>query len=177
MAARILRVNDRQPLIAETAFVADGATVAGDVELADGVNVWFGCVLRSEYEGIRIGAETNIQDLSVVHADPGFPMVVGERVTVGHRVVLHGCTVGDDVLVGMGAVIMNGARIGARSVVGAGAVVTEGTDVPPDSLVVGVPAKVLEGREVPPAPRPNVAVYRYNADLYGDAEEMSIMRS
>lgn len=175
--ARILRVNDRQPLIADTAFVADGATVAGDVELADGVNVWFGCVLRSEYERISIGAETNIQDLTVVHADPGYPTTVGERVTVGHRVVLHGCTVEDDVLVGMGAVVMNGARIGARSVVGAGAVVTEGTEVPPDSLVVGVPAKVLEGRDVPPSPRPNVAVYRYNAALYSGTDELSVRTS
>ncbi|MBW3659699.1 MAG: gamma carbonic anhydrase family protein, partial [Actinobacteria bacterium] len=132
---------------------------------------------RSEYETVSIGEDTNIQDLSVVHADPGFPTVVGQRVTVGHRVVLHGCTVEDDVLVGMGAVVMNGAVIGARSVVGAGAVVTEGTQVPPDSLVVGVPAKVLEGREVPPSPRPNVEVYRYNAALYVDAEEMSITRS
>jgi carbonic anhydrase/acetyltransferase-like protein (isoleucine patch superfamily) len=173
----ILTVNDRTPDIAGSAFVAPGAIVAGDVELADGVNVWFGCVLRSEYERVTIGAETNIQDLSVVHADPGFPTVVGERVTVGHRVVLHGCTIEDDVLVGMGAVVMNGARIGARSVVGAGAVVTEGTQVPPDSLVVGVPAKVLEGREVPPSPRPNVAVYRYNAELYGDAAETPITRS
>ena len=172
--ARILRVNDRTPAIAETAFLADGVTVAGDVQLAEGVNVWFGCVLRSEYETISVGADTNIQDLTVVHADPGFPTVVGERVTVGHRVVLHGCTIEDDVLVGMGAVVMNGAVIGARSVVGAGAVVTEGTEVPPDSLVVGVPAKVLEGKDVPPAPRPNVEVYRYNAALYVDAEELSV---
>lgn len=165
---RILTVNDRTPTISETAFVADGATVAGDVDLADGVNVWFGCVLRSEYERISIGRDTNVQDLSVVHADPSFPTVVGERVTVGHRVILHGCTVGDDVLVGMGAVVMNGAVIGAGSVIGAGAVVTEGTEVPPGSLVVGVPAKVLD-RPVPDVPRPNVAVYLHNAELYRDA--------
>lgn len=166
--ARILTVNDRTPLIHETAFVADGATVAGDIHLAEGVNVWFGCSIRSEYERVEIGAETNVQDLTVVHADPGFPVVLGERVTVGHRVILHGCTIGDDALIGMGATVMNGATVGEGAVVGAGAVVTEGTEIPPHSLAVGVPAKVID-RPVPDTPRPNVAVYLHNAELYRSA--------
>lgn len=168
--ATILAVGDRRPKIHETAYVAPGAVVAGDVELASGVSVWFSSVVRSEYAEIRIGADSNLQDGTVVHADPECPTTVGERVTVGHRAILHGCTVEDDALIGMGAVILNGARIGRGAVVGAGAVVTEGTEVPPMSLAVGVPAKVLD-RDVPDVPRPNVAGYLHLAGLYRDATE------
>jgi carbonic anhydrase/acetyltransferase-like protein (isoleucine patch superfamily) len=150
------------------AFLAETATVAGDVTLAGGVSIWFGTVLRAEHAPITVGADSNLQDNSVVHTDARFPTRIGERVTVGHRVVLHGCTVEDDVLVGMGAVVMNGAVIGEGAVVGAGAVVTEGTVVPPRTIAVGVPAKVLE-KEVPPVPRPNVAGYLALADAYRES--------
>ncbi|MEX1163685.1 MAG: gamma carbonic anhydrase family protein [Nitriliruptor sp.] len=150
------------------AYLADNATVAGNVQLASGVSIWFGTVLRAEHAPITVGADSNLQDNSVVHTDPTFACSIGERVTVGHRVVLHGCTVEDDVLIGMGAVVMNGAVIGEGAVVGAGAVVTEGTVVPPRTIAVGVPAKILE-KDVPPVPRPNVAGYIHLADVYREA--------
>ena len=166
----ILTVNGRRPSIDDDAFLASDAVVAGDVHLAAGVSVWFGTVVRSERETVRIGAQTNLQDQTVVHADPGFPVEIGERVTVGHRAVLHGCVVDDDVLIGMGAVVLNGARIGRGAVIGAGAVVTEGTEVPPMTLAVGIPAKPLD-RPVPEVPRHNVASYVELAELYGRAED------
>lgn len=163
--ATVLTVNDFTPSLADDAFVASNAVIAGNVTLATKASVWYGCVLRAEIEPITIGASSNIQDLSVVHTDPGSPVVVGERVTVGHRVVLHGCTIEDDVLIGMGAVVMNGAVIGRGAVVAAGAVVTGGTQIPPMTLAAGVPAKVLD-RPVPEVPRLNVAAYEYLSGLY-----------
>lgn len=168
--AHLVTVNGLTPQIAEGAFVARGATVAGDIHLADGVSIWFGCVLRAEQAPVTVGRDSNLQDLTVVHTDAGFPTTVGERVTVGHRAVLHGCTVEDDALIGMGAVVLNGAVIGEGALVAAGAVVREGMQVPPRSLVAGVPAKVLEGRPVPDVPRPNVAGYLHLADLYRNAD-------
>ena len=167
----VLAVGDRRPRIHETAYVAPGAVVAGDVELASGVSVWFSSVVRSEEAAIRIGANTNLQDGTVVHADPAFPTTVGERVTVGHRAILHGCTVEVVALIGMGAIVLNGATVGRGAVVGAGAVVREGTEVPPMTLAVGVPAKILE-REVPAIPRHNVESYLGLAGLYRDATDL-----
>ncbi len=167
---RILTVADHTPQIDPEVFIAEGATVAGDVHLATGVSVWFGSVLRSERSTIRVGRDTNLQDLTVVHTDAETPTTIGERVTVGHRAVLHGCTVEDDALIGIGSVVLNGAVIGAGAVVAAGAVVREGMEVPPMSLVVGVPAKVLD-RPVPEVPRPNVANYRELAEAYTQASQ------
>ena len=163
--ATVITVNDRTPAIDEGAFVAETAVIAGDVRLAAGASVWFGCVLRSEVEAITIGRDTNVQDLSVIHTDPGSPAVLGDRVTVGHRVVLHGCTVEDDALIGMGAVVLNGAVIGRGAVVAAGAVVTQGMQVPEMALVAGVPAKVLD-RPVPDVPRINVEAYTMLSAAY-----------
>ncbi len=119
-----------------------GATLIGRVRLEADANVWYGTVLRGDTEHITVGRSSNIQDGCVVHADPGFPATVGEGVTVGHRAVLHGCTVGDHSLIGMGAVVLNGAVIGEGSLIAAGAVVLEGTEVPPGSMVAGTPGKV-----------------------------------
>lgn len=130
-------------MIDPLAYIAHGAVVLGDVHLGRDVSVWYNAVVRGDAERITIGDEANIQDLSMVHADPGVPCVVGRRVTVGHRAILHGCTVGDGCLIGMGAILLNGVRLGEGSVVGAGAVLTEGTEVPPGSLVLGVPGKVI----------------------------------
>ncbi|MFK3983278.1 gamma carbonic anhydrase family protein [Micromonospora sp. NPDC050397] len=151
--------EDRRPEIDPSAWVAPGSTVIGSVRLAADASVWYGSVLRGDTEQITIGAGSNIQDGCVVHADPGFPVTVGVGVSVGHRAVLHGCSVADGALVGMGAVVLNGAVIGAGSLVAAGAVVLAGTVVPPGSLVAGVPAKVR--RELTEAER---------ADLRGTAE-------
>ncbi len=126
-----------------TAFIAPNATVLGNVTLGADASVWYGCVVRGDSEAIEIGAETNIQDLTVVHADPGSPCRIGRRVAVGHRAILHACVVEDLCLIGMGSIILNNARIGTGSVVAAGAVVPEGMIVPPGSVVMGVPARVV----------------------------------
>lgn len=133
----------RPELVDPTAFVAPGAVVLGDVTIGEESTIWFQAVLRGDTEAIRVGQQTNIQDGSILHADPGYPCVVGNRVTVGHGAIVHGAVVEDDVLIGMRAVVMNGAKIGAGSLIGVGAVVTEGTQIPPGSLVLGLPAKVL----------------------------------
>lgn len=130
-------------MIHPSAFIAPGAIVLGDVSLGRDSSVWYHSVLRGDMAPIQIGDETNIQDLSMVHVDEGIPCVIGRRVGVGHRVILHGCTVEDDCLIGMGSVILNRARIGTGSVIGAGAVIPEGMDVPPGSLVMGVPGRVV----------------------------------
>ena len=140
-----------RPRIDPSAFVARGAIVLGDVRLGRDSSVWYNSVIRGDTERIEVGDRTNIQDLSMLHADPGFPCLIGPRVTVGHRAILHGCTVEDDCLIGMGAILLNGVRVGRGSVVGAGAVLTEGMQVSPGSVVLGLPAKVV--REVDEAMR------------------------
>lgn len=125
------------------AYRANNAVLTGDVTLGEDASVWFGCVLRGDDAPLLIGRRTNIQDLTMVHADPGVPNTIGENVTVGHRVVLHGATVGDRCLIGMGAVLLGGSQIGEESIVAAGAVVKEGYVVPPRSLVAGVPARIV----------------------------------
>ncbi len=139
----IYATESRCPQVAEDAWVAPGATVVGDVHLAAQTSVWFGAVLRGDVERLTIGRGTNIQDNSVLHSDPGQPLVLGERVTVGHMVMLHGCLVGDEALIGIGSVVLNGARIGARSIVGAGSLVTEGKVFPDGVLIIGSPARVV----------------------------------
>ncbi|MDJ0450072.1 gamma carbonic anhydrase family protein [Methylocystis sp. JR02] len=124
-------------------FVAPGAHLIGRVELQEDANVWFNCVLRGDNEWITIGARTNIQDNSILHTDMGFPLTIGADCTIGHNVVLHGCTIGDASLIGMGATILNGAKIGKNCLVGANALVTEGKEFPDNSLIVGAPAKVI----------------------------------
>ncbi|WP_104820468.1 gamma carbonic anhydrase family protein [Kitasatospora sp. MMS16-BH015] len=135
-------VGPMVPEVDPAAFLAPNAVVVGAVRLAEGASVWYGAVLRGDAERISVGRGSNVQDNCTLHADPGFPLVVGERVTVGHNAVLHGCTVEDDVLVGMGAVVLNGARVGTGSLIAAGAVVPQGSEIPPGSLVAGVPGKV-----------------------------------
>ena len=145
----------RSELIDSAAFIAPTATVLGDVAIGPHSSVWYGAVVRGDSERVRIGSETNIQDLCVLHADPGFPCLVGNRVTVGHAAIVHGAVLEDDVMIGMRAVVMNGARVGRGSLVGVGAVVTEATTIPPDSVVLGLPGKVV--REVTPKDRERIA--------------------
>jgi carbonic anhydrase/acetyltransferase-like protein (isoleucine patch superfamily) len=135
----LLPHDGTSPRVAESAWVAPGAYVIGDVHLGEESSVWYGAVLRGDTEPIRIGARTNVQDGCILHADPGYPAVVGEGCVVGHNAVVHGCEIGDDCLVGMGATILNGAKIGDGSIVAAGAVVPEGREFPPRSLIVGIP--------------------------------------
>jgi len=131
------------PQLAPDVYVAPGATVIGDVHLAAQSSVWFGAVLRGDVERLTIGRGTNIQDNSVLHSDPGAPLRLGDYVTVGHLVMLHGCHVGDRSLIGIGAVVLNHARIGANSLIGANALVTEGKVFPDGVLILGSPAKVV----------------------------------
>jgi carbonic anhydrase/acetyltransferase-like protein (isoleucine patch superfamily) len=130
-------------MIDPTVFIAPGAIVLGDVHVGKGASIWYNTVVRGDTERISIGDETNIQDLSMVHADPGVPCLVGSRVTVGHRVILHGCLVEEECLIGMGAILLNGVRVGKGSVIGAGALLVEGLEVPPGSVVMGVPGRVV----------------------------------
>lgn len=126
-----------------SAFIAPGAAVMGDVTLGPDASVWYGAVLRGDMAPIVIGAETCLQDGTIVHVDEGVPCTIGRRVGVGHRVILHGCTVADECLIGMGSVLLNRVRIGTGSVVAAGAVIPEGMEVPPRSLVMGVPGRIV----------------------------------
>lgn len=139
----ILDYAGRAPRIAASVFIASSADVIGDVEIGENSSVWFAAVLRGDIEPIRVGANSNIQDGSIVHTMVGSPVVVGEWVTVGHRAVLHGCAVESHCLVGMGALVLNDARVGEGSIVAAGAVVTEKTVIPPRSLYMGVPARFV----------------------------------
>lgn len=125
------------------AYIASNAIVTGDVTLGEDVGVWFGCVLRGDDAPLTIGRRTNVQDLTMIHADTGVPNVIGEECTIGHRVVLHGARIGDRCLIGMGAILLGGSVIGEESLIAAGAVVKEGFVVPPRSLVVGLPGKVI----------------------------------
>ena len=134
--------SDRVPEVADDAFVAPNATLIGRVRLGERVSVWYGVVLRGDLDIIDIGAGSNIQDNAVFHTDPGLPLVLGQRVTVGHGAVVHGATIQDDVLVGMGSIILNGCQIGTGSIIGAGTVLSENSVIPPGSLVLGVPGKV-----------------------------------
>ncbi len=139
----LYRIGDDAPRVAADAWVAESATVLGRVELGAGASVWYGAVLRGDNEWITVGERTNVQDGSVLHTDLGSPLSLGADVTIGHQAMLHGCTVGDNSLIGIQAVVMNGARIGRNCIVGAGALVTEGKQFPDNSLIVGSPAKAV----------------------------------
>jgi carbonic anhydrase/acetyltransferase-like protein (isoleucine patch superfamily) len=156
-----ISLGDAQPQVDRTAWVAPDAVLAGDVTVGAEASIWYATVVRGDGDAIRIGPRSNIQDGCVLHTDPGLVLEVGAGVSVGHRAVLHGCVIEDDVLVGMGSIVMNGARIGAGSLVAAGALVTEGTQVPPRSLVVGAPAKVR--RQLSDG---ELEMVRYNATHY-----------
>lgn len=144
----------KAPMLDPYAHVAENATLIGDVTLAAGASVWYGAVLRADAAPICIGANSNIQDNCVLHCDPDCGITVGENVVVGHGAILHGCEVGDGCLIGMGAILLNGCKIGAGSVIGAGALVAEGVEVPPGSLMVGIPARRL--RQIEAADRTHV---------------------
>jgi carbonic anhydrase/acetyltransferase-like protein (isoleucine patch superfamily) len=162
----VYQLGEHTPKIHETAWIADSAEVIGRVEMAEGASVWFGAVVRGDVEDIRIGRNSNIQDNSVLHADSGIPLTIGDNVTVGHHVMLHGCTVGDGALIGIRSVVLNGARIGRNCIVGAGSVVTEGKSFPDGTLILGVPAKVV--RELDPE---QIAMMQHGASHYvGNAQ-------
>jgi carbonic anhydrase/acetyltransferase-like protein (isoleucine patch superfamily) len=139
----VYELDGMAPQIGAGAWVADSAQVMGQVVLGENASVWFGCILRGDSEWIRVGRNTNIQDASVLHADFAVPLVIGDDVSVGHQVMLHGCTVGEGSLIGIQAVVLNNAKIGRNCIVGAGSVVTEGKEFPDNSLIIGSPARVV----------------------------------
>lgn len=139
----IYELDGAAPQLAASAWVADNAQVMGDVVLGEDCSVWFGVTVRGDTDTIHIGRGSNIQDGSVLHADMGLPLTIGEHVTVGHQVMLHGCTIGDESLIGIGAIVLNGAKIGKNCLVGAGALVTEGKEFPDGSMIIGSPAKAV----------------------------------
>ena len=156
-------LGDLAPALAEGAWAAPSADLIGDVRLGTRASVWFGAVIRADNTPIVIGDESNIQDGAVGHSDPGAPLTIGKRVTVGHQAILHGCTVGDLALIGMGARVLNGAVIGDKCLVGAGALVTEGKVFEPGMLIVGSPARVLR-----PLKEQELAALEMSAAHYAD---------
>jgi carbonic anhydrase/acetyltransferase-like protein (isoleucine patch superfamily) len=159
----VYKLDEISPELPESGnyWIAASATVAGRVRIGQDVGIWFGAALRGDDEVLEVGARTNVQDNAVLHADPGFPLVIGRGCTIGHSAVVHGCTIGDNTLVGMGATVMNGARIGANCIIGANALITEGKAFPDNSLIMGVPAKAV--RELDASA---VSGLRSSADTY-----------
>ena len=164
----IYELDGLTPRMADSAWVADNARVIGDVELGEGASVWFGATLRGDTEPIVVGEGSNVQDGSVLHTDHGMPLIIGRHVTVGHQVMLHGCTIGDESLIGIGAIVLNGAKIGKNCLVGAGALVTEGKEFPDGSMIIGSPAKAM--RQLTPEQmeglRRSAQHYMQNAERY-----------
>ncbi|WPX09399.1 gamma carbonic anhydrase family protein [Anaerocellum danielii] len=152
----IITYKGKTPKIAPSAFVAENAVIIGDVEIGENSSVWFGCVLRCEENRIIIGKNTNIQDLTTIHTDHCCSVIIGDNVTIGHNVVLHGCEIGNNVLIGMGSIVMNGSKIGDNSLIGAGSLITQNMVIPPNTLVFGRPAKVI--RELKPEEIDKIAI-------------------
>lgn len=164
----IYKLGEDAPVVAASAYVAPNAAVIGKVILGERTSVWFGAALRGDNELIRIGAGSNVQDSAVLHTDMGFPLTVGDEVSIGHQAAIHGCTIGDGTLIGIQAIVMNGAVIGKACLVGAGALITEGKEFADGSLIVGVPAKTV--RQLSAAEREKLlqaaAIYAARAVLY-----------
>ena len=157
----VYSLGNISPKLHESAYIAPNAQVMGRVEMAANSSVWFGAVLRGDNDLISIGARSNVQDNSVLHTDPGLPLLIGEDVIIGHQVMLHGCEIGDNSLIGIGATVLNGVKIGKNCLIGAHALITEGKEIPDGSMVVGAPGKVI--RQLTEA---QIAMLKLNADVY-----------
>src|ERR1700735_2491130 len=156
-----IRLGEYSPDLHETSWIAPNAAIIGRVTLGEEVGIWYNAVLRGDMDSITVGDRTNIQDGCVLHADPNTPLLVGRGVSVGHNAILHGCTIGDDVLVGMGATVLNGAKVGSGSLIAANALIPQDAEIPPGSLVAGVPGKVR--RALTDAEQDGI---RHNAAMY-----------
>ena len=165
----VYQLDGAKPEISADCWIAPDAVLIGKVRLLQGASIWFGAVLRGDNEWITIGPNSNVQDHSIIHADPGQPVTIGRGVTIGHRVIVHSATVGDHSLIGMGAILLNRARIGCRSLVGAGALVTEDKNFEDAKLILGVPAKAMRdvSADQMAAIEQSAAVYSANARRYG----------
>jgi carbonic anhydrase/acetyltransferase-like protein (isoleucine patch superfamily) len=159
----IYEFNGMRPKLPESGrfWIAPSADVIGNIFIEEEVSIWFNAVLRGDNEPMKIGRRSNIQDGCISHSDPGFPLTIGERCTIGHQAILHGCTIGNGALIGMGATVLNGAKIGEGSIVGAGSVVPEKKEYPANSLIIGTPARVLR-----PLDEKGVAMAAYGAEIY-----------
>ncbi len=157
----VYALEDQTPKLAQDSWVAESATVVGNVIMEEGASVWFGAVVRGDNEPLTIGKGSNVQDNAVLHSDPGFPLTIGQDVTIGHQAMLHGCTIGDNTLVGIGATILNGTVIGKNCLIGAHALITEGKVIPDNSVVMGSP-----GRVVKELPADQEAKLRLSANYY-----------
>jgi carbonic anhydrase/acetyltransferase-like protein (isoleucine patch superfamily) len=157
----IYELDGKAPKLGAGAWVAESAQVIGQAELGENASVWWGAVIRADNDVIRIGRNTNIQDLAVLHADAGVPLTIGDNVSVGHQAMLHGCTVGDGSLIGIQSVVLNGAKIGKNCIVGAGSVVTENKEFPDNSMIIGTPAKLVRTMD-----DAQVTAFQHNVELY-----------
>lgn len=166
----VFALDEHSPDLHDSVWIAETASVIGNIIMAEESSVWFGAVMRGDNEPITIGARSNVQDNAVLHSDPGQPLTIGEDVIIGHQVMLHGCTIGDGCLIGIGATVLNGAQIGAGSIVGAHALVTENKVIPPNSLVVGAPGRVIKtlGEAEAQMLKLNAQVYVSNAKRFKD---------
>lgn len=161
----IYALGDHAPRIHEDTWVAPDANLIGKVVLEAGSSVWFGCTIRADHEEIRVGEGSNVQENCVMHIDAGFPLTIGKNCTIGHKVMLHGCTIGDNTLIGMGATILNGAKIGKNCLIGAGALITENKEIPDNSLVMGAPGKVVREIDQANAQRITMSALHYQENM------------
>ncbi len=161
----IYALGNHTPQIHKDTWVAPDANLIGQVVLEEAASVWFGCTIRADHEEIRVGAGSNVQENCVMHIDAGFPLTIGQNCTIGHKVMLHGCTIGDNSLIGMGAIVLNGARIGRNCLIGAGALITEGKVIPDNSLVMGSPGKVVRQLDDAAAQKITLSALHYQDNM------------
>lgn len=161
----IYALGDHAPHIHEDTWVAPDANLVGKVVLEEGSSVWFGCTIRADHEEIRVGEGSNVQENCVMHIDAGYPLTIGKNCTIGHKVMLHGCSIGDNTLIGMGATILNGAKIGRNCLIGAGALITENKEIPDNSLVMGAPGKVVREIDAAKAQRITLSALHYQENM------------
>ncbi len=161
----VYALGEHTPQIHDDTWAAPDANLIGKVVMEQGASVWFGCTLRADHEEIRVGEGSNVQENCVMHVDPGFPLTIGKNCTIGHKVMLHGCTIGENSLIGMGAIVLNGAKIGKNCLIGAGALITEGKEIPDNSLVMGSPGKVVRQLDDSAAQRLTLSALHYQNNM------------
>jgi carbonic anhydrase/acetyltransferase-like protein (isoleucine patch superfamily) len=172
----IYALNDHSPEIAATAWVAETAVLIGKIVVEDAASIWFGAVLRGDNEEIRVGAGSNVQENAVLHTDMGYPLTIGANCTIGHKAMLHGCTIGEGSLIGMGATVLNGAKIGKGCLIGAGALITEGKEIPDGSLVMGAPGKVVRHLDLSAQARLIASAEGYQANARRFAKGLKLIK-
>ncbi|MBO9413363.1 MULTISPECIES: gamma carbonic anhydrase family protein [unclassified Ruegeria] len=161
----IYALGDHAPQLHQDTWVAPDANLIGKVVLEEGASVWFCSTLRADHEEIRVGEGSNVQENCVMHVDPGFPLTIGKNCTIGHKVMLHGCSIGENSLIGMGAIVLNGAKIGKNCLIGAGALITEGKEIPDNSLVMGSPGKVIRQLDDAAAQKLTLSALHYQSNM------------